>query len=209
MENRYNNFKYKHKCKYYHKKYYHNYTTNHHNIKNVQKFQYNSLLNYNYNKLPSVVLQKIYLNLNLKDLLNASSVCYDWRLCLYDPLLWQQQTMYVNLITKNDIQSATYKINSFGSFLKKLIINYNPNDFILLNELEKLFESLTKLAKSLRQITLNPIINEKSCIIYGQKHSYYSNAEIVNIDLTNKRFLNLIFFILTYFLCLVSILKAY
>ncbi|KAF5271299.1 hypothetical protein FQR65_LT05314 [Abscondita terminalis] len=100
--------------------------------------------------LPSVILFKIYSMLNVKDRINASSVCRYWRQNLYHPIFWQEATFVIDIsnLAKNYyqssvlarfVQNATVKFNSlspqcvsgFIALLQSLSTNGNLKSLLL------------------------------------------------------------------------------
>jgi hypothetical protein len=118
-------------------------------------------VDYDYNQMPNVVLQKIFGYLSLKDRLVASSTCSNWRQALYSPSLWQSASLTVYLCMRTDVESAAYKMNSFARFASGVVIKYSPFNEYLLNELDTLLE-VVKCNRGLREITFYPIFDNYS-----------------------------------------------
>jgi hypothetical protein len=141
----------------------------------------NDNLGYDYSKLPNIVLKNIYSYLNLKETLTASSTCSNWRMALYHPALWQNFTLKIYLCYIKDIQSAYYKARAFGKYINKLVIHFEPKDFLLLQELVNVLE-IIKQNRNLTHISMCP-----EYTVYNHDYSY-SNAKMINIDLANQRY---------------------
>ena len=161
-------------------------------------------VSYDFSKLPNIVLKNIYSYLNLKEKLTASSTCSNWRNALYHPALWQNFTLKIYLCYIEDIESAYYKAKAFGKYINKLIIRFEPKDFLLLQELANILE-IIKQNRGLMQISLSPIYN-----VYNDDYSY-SHAKMINIDLANQRFVKQqkkkIFFLNLFIFRVIKVLK--
>jgi hypothetical protein len=166
------------------------YNTNYYTNQKQQSYkqqQQQPSLNYDFSKLPNIVLKNIFSYFDLKTKLTASSTCSNWRNALYHPALWQNFTLQIYLCYTEDIESACYKAKSFGKYINKLIIHFEPNDFSLLQELANILE-IIKPNRNLSQISLCPVYNA-----YNENYSF-SNSKSINIELSNQRFVSFVFF---------------
>ena len=139
----------------------------------------------NFSNLPNVCLAKIFKYLSLKERLNASLACKNWRLILFNtPCLWHDFNLSV-LICKSYKLSLHFKMESN-------ILNYSPNltlkydlvsfGFFLKNACN-LFERLN--SKHIRAITFIPCVYDKPQIDTTSLISYIDSS-------FNKRLLELL-----------------
>jgi F-box protein 33 len=142
-------------------------------------FNYNSN---DFTKLPTVALTKIFSNLNLRDKLNAAQTCRLWESAVWQtPSLWQDYKMTIYLCDPyNDRVSARFKTSRLGCFVKTLLIKFDINNEVLLEEMANLLEILTK-NNNLNSIKLEPIFN-----IYTS-HLPQTCNEYISIDNIKKK----------------------
>jgi hypothetical protein len=111
-----------------------------------------------YSKLPIVALSKIYSFLNLKDRLNASLTCKQWRAGLFDPRLWTQFHLTIYLCNReSDLKSAQFKANFLLNYVEHLTIKYDPNDLVLFDHMIDLLNYSNNI--NLKHISIQPILN--------------------------------------------------
>jgi hypothetical protein len=133
---------------------------------------------YDYAQLPSIVLAKIYSYLPLKDRLNASIACKNWRYgLLNNPCLWTNYDLVVYLCNKQiDLKSAQFKLKHFLKLTKNLCFKFDVNESCLIEKLADCIELIISDAKNLKNLTLMPIYKDKDSTTSSGSISSSSNS---------------------------------
>jgi hypothetical protein len=139
---------------------------------------------FDYGRLPIVALSKIYSFLNLKDRLNASSTCKQWRAGLFDPRLWNTFHLTIYLCNRDsDLKSAYFKANFLLNYVEHLSIKYDPNDLLLFEHLIVLLNYSNNI--NLKHLSIQPILNTYFYEDYDD-HCYYNSSEALSCNLQRE-----------------------
>ncbi|GFR33117.1 f-box only protein 33 [Trichonephila clavata] len=112
-----------------------------------------------WNNLPSIIIVEIFSFLNLKDRLNASSVCKAWRNNLFHPKLWRKVVFQLNSCdnkTVNQSNGARFLAKHCGKFVREVVIEVNssnPRDVQLCKEVLKVLT----YNNNLRALSIKPL----------------------------------------------------
>ncbi|XP_034944070.1 F-box only protein 33 [Chelonus insularis] len=106
-----------------------------------------------WDRLPSIIMIKIFSYLKPKDRINASVVCKDWRQAYFHPLFWKNITFLFN--NKKTAPWSRYLADRFALSVEKATVKCDINCCI---ELACLLENLCR-SRNLRKLMIEPSLS--------------------------------------------------
>ncbi|KAF5304281.1 hypothetical protein FQA39_LY19012 [Lamprigera yunnana] len=105
--------------------------------------------------------------LNVKDRINASSVCRYWRQNLYHPIFWQEATFFIDI---NNIARSYYQSSVLARFVQNATIKFNSLSPQCISGFIALLQSLSS------NINLKSLLFQPShCRIEHKIFEFYSD----------------------------------
>lgn len=108
-------------------------------------------------KLPSLIVVEVFSYISKKDLINASSVCKQWRKCLFQPRLWRSVHFHV---TDDDVSHVSNDrceelAKAIGHYAHKILISVDSAVPINIFNTWKILK-ICAYQKNLQQLILRP-----------------------------------------------------